>query len=73
MVEQEMGRSEIQKQIEKLSLELEKLKRKCYGLRKTSPKLRLQKYHALLDRIAQSPEGDVTPDELIASLKEKEY
>ena len=68
-----MGRSEIQKQIEKLSLELAELKKKCYGLRKPSPKLRLQKYHALLDRISQSPEGDVTPDELIASLKEKEY
>ncbi len=37
--------------------------------KKIAPEIRLKRYHALLNRISKSPEVDVTPDELISSLK----
>ncbi len=66
--------AEIRKEIERLSVELEDLKRSSHiGLKKVSPEIKLKRYHALLDRISKCPEVDVTPDELISSLKRKEY
>lgn|GEM_PF-6914986 len=41
--------------------------------KKASPEIKLKRYHALLDRISKCPEAGVTPDELISSLKRKEY
>ncbi len=35
--------------------------------------VKLKRYHALLNRISKCPEVDITPDELISSLKRKEY
>jgi len=35
--------------------------------------VKVKRYHALLSRISKSPEVDMTPDELISSLKRKEY
>ncbi len=66
--------TEIRKEIERLSIELEDLKRSSHlELKKISPKIKLKRYHALLDRISRCSEVDVTPDELISSLKRKEY
>ncbi len=66
--------TEMRKEIERLSIELEDLKKSSHhGLKKVSPKIKLKRYHALLDRISRCPEVDVTPDELISSLKRKEY
>jgi len=35
--------------------------------------VKVKRYRALLRRISKSPEVDMTPDELIPSLKRKEY
>lgn len=44
----------------------------CASL-KVQPEMKLKRYHALLNRISKCSEVDVTPDELISSLKHKEY
>ncbi|MCD4845040.1 MAG: hypothetical protein K8R25_11200 [Methanosarcinales archaeon] len=35
--------------------------------------VKLKRYHALLNRVSKCPEVGITPDELISSLKRKEY
>ncbi len=66
--------ADIRRELERLSRELEALKKiSCLKSKKIAPEIRLKRYHALLNRISKSPEVDVTPDELISSLKRKEY
>ena len=64
--------AEIRRELEKLSLEIDEIK-KSSCLKKVSTEVRLKKYHALLNRISKSAEVDTTPDELISSLRRKEY
>ena len=65
---------EIRKELERLSIELEAIKKSSYFISKRiSPEVKVKRYHALLSRISKSPEVDMTPDELIPSLKRKEY
>jgi len=60
---------DIKREIESL-WEIEMLKR---HRQRSSPKIRLKRYHALLNRIEKSQEVEVTPDEVIALLRRKEY
>lgn len=65
---------EIRKEIERLSVEIEDLKKSSFfGSNKISSEVKLKRYHALLNRISRCPDVDITPDELIDSLKRKEY
>lgn len=66
--------AEIRRELEKLSIELEAIKKSPHFIsRKIPPEVKVKRYHALLSRISRSPEVDTTPDELISSLKRKEY
>ncbi|MCG2727462.1 MAG: hypothetical protein L6244_02270 [Candidatus Methanoperedenaceae archaeon] len=66
--------AEIRRELEKLSIEIEDLKKLSYfSSKQISPEIKLKRYHALLNRISKSPEVEVTPDELISLLKRKEY
>jgi len=66
--------AEIRRELERLSLELNELKKSSYsGLKKVSSEAKLKRYHALLNRISKCAEVDITPDELISSLRRKEY
>jgi len=65
---------EIMRELERLSIELDDLKKLSYHEVKKLPlEIKLRRYHALLKRISSGHEVDVTPDELISSLKRKEY
>jgi len=66
--------AEIRRELEKLSIEIEDLKKSSYfSSKRISPEIKLKRYHALLNRISKSSEVEVTPDELISLLKRKEY
>jgi len=66
--------AEIRKEIERLSSELDELRKLSYSeLKKISPEIKLKRYHALLNRISKCAEVNVTPDELISSIRKKEY
>lgn len=66
--------TEIEKELKRLSLELEALKKSSYAeAKKIAPEVKIKRYNALLNRISRSPKVDVTPDVLISSLKRKEY
>jgi hypothetical protein len=62
---------DIRKELEKLSIEIEGLKK--VSTKRASPEIRLKRYQALLNRISKSSEVDITPDELISSIRRKEY
>jgi hypothetical protein len=64
--------TEIMKALEKLSIEIDEL-RKSSNLKKLSKEVKLKRYHALLNRISRCIEVNTTPDELISSLKRKDY
>lgn len=66
--------TEIRRELDRLFIEIDELKQISYSkLKITSPELKLKRYHALLNRISNCPAVDITPDELISSLKRKEY
>lgn len=66
--------SELKNELERLSIEIEAIKRSSHFIsKKMPPEVKVKRYHALLSRISRSPEVDTTPDELISSLKRKEY
>lgn len=66
--------SELKNELERLSIEIEAIKRSSHFIsRKMPPEVKIKRYHALLSRISKSPEVDTTPDELVSSLKRKEY
>ncbi len=66
--------AEIKNELERLSIELKAIKKSSHIIsRKIPPEVKIKRYHALLSRISRSPEVDLTPDELISSLKRKEY
>ena len=50
------------------------LKKSAYsGMKKIAPEVKLKRYHALIKRISKCAQVDTTPDELISSLRRKEY
>ncbi len=65
--------AQLRRELEKLSRQLEALKKSYTVQKKIAPEVKLRRYHILLNRISKSPEVDITPDELISSLKKKEY
>jgi len=66
--------ADIRSDIEKLSLELDELKKSTYSMmKKSSPEIKLRRYRALVRRISKCSEINTTPDEIIASLRRKEY
>ena len=66
--------AEIRKELDRLCFEVDELRQISYlEFRRISPDLKLKRYHALLNRISNCPMADFTPDELISSLKRKEY
>jgi len=66
--------AEIRKELDRLSIELEAIKKSSrFTPKKIPPEIKVKRYHALLNRISKSPEVNTTPDELISSLKRKEY
>ncbi len=66
--------AEIRRELERLSIEIDAIKKSTHFISKKIPKkVKVKRYHALLSRISKSPEVDTTPDELISSLKRKEY
>jgi len=66
--------AEIRKELERLSIEIEAIKKSSHFISiKIPAELKVKRYHALLSRISKSPLVDTTPDELISSLKRKEY
>ncbi|MDW7776627.1 MAG: hypothetical protein SCH39_09895 [Methanosarcinales archaeon] len=66
--------TEIRRELDKLGLEVDDLKKQSLsGANKVSSEVKLKRYHALLNRVSKSPEVDITPDELISSLKQKDY
>ncbi len=66
--------TEIRRELMKLGIEVGDLKKMSYsGAIKVPPEVKLKRYHALLNRVSKCPEVDITPDELISSLKRKEY
>lgn len=66
--------AEIRKELERLSIELEAIKKTShFASKKIHPEVKVKRDHSLLSRISKSPEVNVTPDELISSLKRKEY
>lgn len=66
--------SELKNELERLSIEIEAIKRSSHSIsKKLSPEVKIKRYHALLSRISRGSEVDTTPDELISSLKQKEY
>jgi hypothetical protein len=66
--------TEIRRELEKLGIEVGDLKKRSFsGAKKVSSEVKLKRYHALLNRVSKCPEVDITPDELISSLKQKEY
>ncbi len=64
--------TEIRKELDRLFFEVDEL-RQISEFKRISPDLKLKRYHALLNRISNCPMADFTPDELISSLKRKEY
>ena len=65
---------DIKRELQKLGIEVGDLKKTSFsGVVKVSPEVKLKRYHALLNRVSKCPEVDITPDELISSLKQKEY
>ncbi|MBC2697165.1 MAG: hypothetical protein HF976_09280 [ANME-2 cluster archaeon] len=65
---------EIRRELVKLGIEVGDLKKmSCSGAIKVPSEVKLKRYHALLNRVSKCPEVDITPDELISSLKRKEY
>jgi len=65
---------EMRRELERLSAEIEDLKKSSYfGSNKIPSEVKLKRYHALLNKISRCPDVDITPDELIDSLKRKEY
>ncbi len=66
--------TDIRKELEKLGIEVGDLKKMSFsGAIKVPPEVKLKRYHALLNRVSKCPEVDIMPDELISSLKRKEY
>jgi len=66
--------ADIRRELDRLSMEIKGIKKSLYSMaEKISPEVKLKRYHALLNRISRVPAVDVTPDELISSLKRKEY
>lgn len=66
--------AEIRKELDRLCFEVDELRQISYSeFKRISPELKLKRYHALLNRISNCPMADFTPDELISSLKRKEY
>ena len=66
--------TEIRRELMKLGIEVRDLKKMSYsGAIKVPSEVKLKRYHALLNRVSKCPEVDITPDELISSLKRKEY
>lgn len=66
--------TDIRKELEKLGIEVGDLKKISFsGAIKVPPEVKLKRYHALLNRVSKCPEVDIMPDELISSLKRKEY
>ena len=66
--------TEIRRKLMKLGIEIGDLKKMPYSGAKIVPsEVKLKRYHALLNRVSKCPEVDIAPDELISSLKRKEY
>jgi hypothetical protein len=66
--------TEIRRELMKLGIEVSDLKKTSFsGAIDVAPEVKLKRYHALLNRVSKCPEVDITPDELISSLKRKEY
>ena len=66
--------TEIRRELMKLGIEVGELKKTSFsGAIEVAPEVKLKRYHALLNRVSKCPEVDITPDELISSLKRKEY
>ena len=66
--------TDIRRELEKLGIEVGDLKKMSFsGVKKVPPEVKLKRYHALLNRVSKCTEVDITPDELISSLKRKEY
>ncbi len=66
--------AEIRRELERLSIELEAIKKSSHFIsKKIPPEVKVKRYYALLSRISKSSEVDTTPDELISLLKRKEY
>ena len=66
--------TEIRRELMKLGIEVDELKKmSCSVAIKVPSEVKLKRYHALLKRVSKCTDVDITPDELISSLKRKEY
>ena len=66
--------AEIRRELDRLSIEINAIKKSTHFISNKMPaEVKVKRYHALLSRISRSSEVEITPDELISSLKRKEY
>jgi hypothetical protein len=66
--------TEIRRELIKLGIEVDELKKMASSEAiKVPSEVKLKRYRALLNRVSKCTEVDITPDELISSLKRKEY